>query len=109
MGTRKTGEELLAGVDQENFLLLLDHQPHEYAENGSLGYDLELSGHTHAGQLWPVGWINQAFRANDLNYGYGQFGTMQAIVSSGIGGWGYPLRTSGHSEFLVVQVLPEAE
>ncbi len=106
-GGRKTGAELLEGVDPEDFLLLLNHQPREYQENGQLGYDLVLSGHTHAGQLWPVGWLNSQLGAGDLQYGQACFGGMQAIVSSGIGGWGYPFRTSGHSEFVVVQVLPE--
>ena len=106
-GSRKSGTELLEGVDTADFLLPLDHQPREYAEDGALGFDLVLSGHTHAGQLWPVGWINQLLGVSDVNYGYARFGDMQAIVSSGIGGWGYPLRTSGRAEFVTVQVLPE--
>ncbi|MDF2882980.1 MAG: Phosphoesterase [Clostridiaceae bacterium] len=51
---RKTSDELLKNVHTNNFLLLLDHQPSELQENSAAGMDLQLSGHTHGGQIWPV-------------------------------------------------------
>ena len=71
-------------------------------ENCKAGVDLSLSGHTHAGQIWPTGQLGELIGVNELNYGYRQDGDYQVIVSSGIGGWGYPIRTGRHSEYVVI-------
>lgn len=102
---RKTNEELLEDVNRNAFLLLLDHQPAGLSANSRAGYDLQLSGHTHKGQIWPAGLISEWLGIGDLNYGYEKIGDFQVIVSSGMAGWGYPIRTSGHSEYLMVTVL----
>ncbi len=102
---RKSAQDLLASVQQDGFHILLDHQPREMEQNAAAGYDLMLSGHTHAGQMWPVGLLTTLFDKRTVNYGQKAFGNMQLIVSSGIAGWGYPLRTGKHSEFVVIQIL----
>ena len=71
-------------------------------ENKKAGVDLSLSGHTHAGQIWPTGQLGELIGVTELNYGHRQDGDYQVIVSSGIGGWGYPIRTGGHSEYVVI-------
>ena len=43
--------------------------------------DLSLSGHTHAGQIWPTGQLGELIGVNELNYGYRQDGDYQVIVS----------------------------
>lgn len=101
---RKTSEELLKNADTNNFLLLLDHQPSELKENSAAGIDLQLSGHTHGGQIWPVGLISDKLGFGQMNYGYKSIGKYQIIVTSGIGGWGYPIRTGHHSEYVTVDV-----
>ncbi|MDT8719015.1 metallophosphoesterase [Clostridium sp. 19966] len=101
---RKTSKELLQNADVNNFLLLLDHQPSELKQNSLEGIDLQLSGHTHAGQIWPEGLFNKVLGIGELNYGYKRIGNYQIIVSSGIGGWGYPIRTGSHSEYVIVNV-----
>lgn len=101
---RLSSEELLENVSQDKFTLLLDHQPSDLNENSKLGYDLQLSGHTHAGQIWPVGLICDLFNINDLNYGYEKIDNFQVIVSSGISGWGYPIRTGSNSEYVIIDV-----
>lgn len=98
---------LLDKVDQSQFLLLLDHQPKELKENADLGIDLQLSGHTHAGQLWPAGIIGEWLGANEQNYGIRRIKDFTSIVSSGIAGWGNILRTAKHSEYVMIQVKPE--
>lgn len=87
-GYRKSSDELLEGVDTGDFLLLLDHQPVELDKNGAAGYDLQLSGHTHAGQMWPVGPLTTMLHLTEWNYGYRKQGSFQAVVTSGIAGWG---------------------
>ena len=107
--SREPAQELIsagedAAVDQERYYIVADHQPRDMDENASAGYDLMLSGHTHAGQMWPVGLFTTLFDRGTVNYGQKSFGDMELIVSSGMAGWGYPLRTGKHSEFVVVNI-----
>ena len=106
-GARAEQKELLQQVDTNDFLLMLDHQPKELKENASLGIDMQLSGHTHAGQLWPAGIIGQWLGANEQNYGLRKDGNFVSIVSSGIAGWGNKLRTAKHSEYVIIELKPE--
>ncbi len=100
-------EKLLAGIDQNKYILLLDHKPAELEENTKLGIDLQLSGHTHAGQLWPAGIIGELLGANEQNYGIRENGSFTSIVSSGIAGWGNKLRTAKHSEYVIITLRPK--
>ena len=94
--------EILDGVDREKYIIMVDHQPVETEENRAQGVDLMLSGHTHAGQIWPVGVISEW--TGTLNYGRYQRGDCQIIVSSGFTGWGYPVRTQEHCEYVVIDI-----
>ena len=104
---RKSSEDLIANIDKNRFILLLDHQPSELDENSVLGYDLQLSGHTHKGQIWPIGLISELFDFNELEYGYKKIGDYEVIVSSGISGWNYPIRTGSKSEYLIIDIKKE--
>jgi len=101
---RESGQDLIRTIDKNKFILLLDHQPIELKKNSQLGFDLQLSGHTHAGQIWPTGLLGQMFGLVELNYGYEKIGDFQIIVSSGMSGWGYPVRTEAHSEYDVIDI-----
>ena len=105
---RKEISELTEGQDPEKFWIILDHQPAEYAKVQQAGGGLIVSGHTHAGQIWPLGLFASLFHFDDMNYGYRQMDTMQALVTSGIAGWGFPIRTEKHCEYLIVNLVPEA-
>ncbi|MEQ8155163.1 MAG: metallophosphoesterase [Clostridiaceae bacterium] len=91
-------------IDKSKFLLLLDHEPAELQKSAQEGVDLQLSGHTHGGQIWPFGTLSELLKINELNYGYKNIGGYQIIVSSGIGGWGYPVRTESTAEIVMVDV-----
>lgn len=93
-----------ANADQTDFLLLVDHQPYEYAEKAAAGIDLTLSGHTHAGQIFPFGLLSEIIGTNDMQYGLEMIDGMNAVVTSGVTGWGFPVRTEGRSEYVVVSV-----
>ena len=99
---RLTSEQLMDGLDQDDFILLLDHQPIDLNISNELGYDLLLSGHTHNGQIFPLGCFMTMF--NEMSYGYKDLGHMQVITSSGMVGWGFPIRTQGNSEYVIIDI-----
>lgn len=101
---RKSSEDLLEGLDKNNFLLLIDHHPNDLKNNEKLGYDLQLSGHTHGGQIFPTGMLDELFNKEKLNYGYRKINDFEAIVTSGMGGWSYPFRTGTNSEYLIITI-----
>ena len=81
---------------------MVDHQSIEVEENHNQGVDLELSGHTHAGQIWPAGIYN--ILRETPNYGEYTEGNMKLIVSSGVAGWRYPVRTGEHCEYALINI-----
>lgn len=102
--TRKEIASLTAASDMEKVVIVADHEPSDYDNLEKAGCDLVLSGHTHAGQTFPLGFFNDLIGFSDLNYGYKKQGNLNAIVTSGIAGWGYDLRTEHHSEYVIVHV-----
>lgn len=101
---RKSAEELFQEVNPDSYVVMLDHHPVDGEINARLGVDLQLSGHTHAGQIFPMGQISYALGINEQNYGMETKGTFHRIVSSGMGGWGYPVRTGGCCEYVRVRI-----
>ena len=63
---------------------ILDHQPKDLKTSAKSNIDLHLSGHTHAGQIFPAYYIFELFNINELNYGKEKIDNMIAINSSGI-------------------------
>lgn len=101
---RKETKELADQVDLSQFTLLIDHQPLGLQANADAGIDLQISGHTHAGQIWPTGKLMELMGVSEMNYGYEKIGSMNMIVTSGIGGWGYAIRTGGHCEYVIIDI-----
>lgn len=101
---RASLQTLMQGISSTDFLLVLDHQPVNLERNNQLQVDLQISGHTHGGQMFPVGILSQWLGFGEMNYGYRQMSHMQVLVSSGMAGWGYSLRTGSQSEYLVINI-----
>ncbi|GHT21967.1 phosphoesterase [Bacteroidia bacterium] len=80
--------------------ILLDHQPYRLEEAQQAGVDLQLSGHTHHGQMFPINLITQKMYEKD--WGYLQKGNSHFYISCGAGTWGPLLRTAGHSEIVFI-------
>ncbi|MCC2685422.1 MAG: metallophosphoesterase [Paenibacillaceae bacterium] len=93
---------LLEGVDPASPLILMDHQPAKLEEAVESGIDLQLSGHTHRGQMFPFHWITR--RLFEVDWGYLKKGATHIVVSSGFGFWGPPLRLASRSEVLDIHI-----
>lgn len=100
---RKSLEEL-AGPTEDTYKIVLDHQPIELDNCIQNDIDLQISGHTHRGQIFPLGFLSNLFRVNEHDYGIKQQEGFTQITSSGVNGWGFPLRTEGKSEYVVIHI-----
>lgn len=99
---RRPLPELMVKVDKSKPVILLDHQPYHLAESEIAGVDLQFSGHTHRGQIWPMNWVTD--RIFEQSHGYRQWGNSHIYVSSGLSLWGPPFRIGTESEMVVFQV-----
>ncbi len=99
---RKSIHELVSNIDKSKPIVLLDHQPFKLNESAANGVDLQISGHTHHGQLWPFNYITNAIF--ELSSGYKKIGNTHFIVSNGYGTWGPPMRLGNRPEILVIDL-----
>lgn len=102
-GGARAAAETLTNPAPEKYLIVADHQPFEFKENLVTGTDLQLSGHTHAGQLFPLRALYSV-----IGYAYGDFTEGDAVmnVSAGACGWRVPLRTEKHCYYEVITLEP---
>ena len=84
-------------------IVLLDHEPSQIAQNVALPIDVQLSGHTHNGQIFPANFIVKAMYR--LAYGHERIHNTDVIVSSGYGLWGVPFRLGSQSEVWVIDLI----
>ena len=95
--------ELLRGLSRERFTLLLKHRP--VIEKNSVGYfDLQLSGHTHNGQIFPFNFIVQRFYPLITGY-FNMPDDTHLYVSRGTGTWGPPIRFLSAPEITVIDLI----
>jgi predicted MPP superfamily phosphohydrolase len=97
---RKPLAEILKGIDPAIPVLLMDHQPFQLSIPEDLGVDLQLSGHTHHGQMWPFNYITNAIY--EVSWGYKKKGNTHIYVSSGYGTWGPPIRLGNRPEVVSI-------
>ena len=100
--TRKTIDELLENRDTKKPVIMLDHQPYKLKEVADYPVDLQVSGHTHNGQMWPFNYITDAIY--EIGSGYGKIKETHFYVSSGYGTWGPPIRTNSRAEIIVLEI-----
>ncbi|MET9882208.1 metallophosphoesterase [Streptomyces sp. NPDC006430] len=92
----------LGDRDRARAAVLLAHQPVVIHDAVRHGVDLQLSGHTHGGQLWPGNYLAEL--ANPTVAGLERYGDTQLYVSRGAGAWGPPVRVGAPSDITVVQL-----
>jgi uncharacterized protein len=97
-------EAALAGWDRSTPLVLLSHHPATFDEAQARGVHLQLSGHTHGGQLWPFNFMVRL----QTRYVAGVYrrGRSQLYVSRGTGFWGPPMRVLAPAEITEIVLRP---
>ncbi len=95
-------ERILATVDTRRPVVLMDHQPFRLHEVTGNGVDLQVSGHTHHGQLWPFNFITRM--VYEVSMGHKKNGKTHYYVSCGWGTWGPPVRTNSRPEIVSIQI-----
>jgi predicted MPP superfamily phosphohydrolase len=99
---RKPMAELLENIPGHLPVIVLDHRPTGLEQVSKHGVDIQLSGHTHNGQLFPLNYIINSLY--ELGWGYKKIRDTHFFVTSGIQVWGPPVRTAGDSEIMVIKV-----
>ncbi|ARF57058.1 metallophosphoesterase [Streptomyces gilvosporeus] len=92
----------LGGRDASRAVVLLAHQPVTVHDSARHGVDLQLSGHTHGGQMWPVTYLAAA--TNPTVAGLARYGGTQLYVTRGAGAWGPPVRVGAPPDVTVVEL-----
>jgi len=104
---RKELKTLIDSIDSSKPLILMDHQPFKLNEAFENKIDLQLSGHTHNGQLWPLNYLIS--KIYELGWGYRVNGITHYYVSCGVGGWGPPIRTGSVPEIVNIKLIFDEE
>ena len=99
---RKTFSEITEPLDPSLPIIVMDHQPGELSEASDAGVDLDLSGHTHDGQMFPANLVVHFLWENAC--GVLKKGAMTSIVTSGAGVWGPAMRVGTNNEVVIANV-----
>lgn len=97
---RKSLQDLMKNLDKNKPIILLDHQPIDLNEAAQQNITLQLSGHTHHGQIAPANLITKM--VYELSWGYKKKDQTHFYVSSGIGTWGPPIKIGNDAEIVVI-------
>ncbi|MER6839476.1 metallophosphoesterase [Streptomyces platensis] len=95
-------DQALGDRDPARAVVLMAHQPVTIHDTVRYGVDLQLSGHTHGGQMWPFTYIADA--TNPTVAGLERYGDTQLYVSRGAGTWGPPVRLGAPPDVTVVEL-----
>ena len=99
---RKPLQELMALTDPNCPIILMDHQPFQLEEGETNGVDLQISGHTHHGQLFPLNLITR--KVYEISWGYKKKNSTHVYVSCGFGTWGPPVRLGNRPEIVNLKI-----
>jgi predicted MPP superfamily phosphohydrolase len=94
---------ILQNADATKPLFLIDHQPNNLNDAEQNGIDLQVSGHTHYGQIFPINLIEKLIF--EKPYGYLKKNDTHYFISSGLGIWGGKFRIGSRSEYVVINIV----
>lgn len=92
----------------DTYTICVDHTPTDVVECATAGVDLQLSGHTHGGQLFPLN-LYVMCKWHMPVYGHLEVGRMNLVVTSGMGVSSYNARNLHHCEYVVINIEPKQE
>lgn len=93
----------LEGRESDRFVLLLAHQPKQAHEASDMGVDMQVSGHTHAGQIWPLRYLVPLQQPSVE--GLDTIGGTTLFTTRGAGAWGPPVRVAATPEISMLQLV----
>lgn len=99
---RKLLKQIIESIETNYPMILLDHTPYKLEEAEKNNIALQLSGHTHHGQIWPANIITNMIY--EVSWGYKKKGNTHYYVTSGAGTWGPPVRTGSKSEIVNIKI-----
>jgi len=99
---RKSVIEILQSSSPDLPIILLDHRPTQLQEVSQTPVNVQFSGHTHNGQLFPINYI--IHRMYELSWGHEKIRNTHFFVTSGLRLWGPPVKTAGKSEIMLVDI-----
>lgn len=91
-----------ADIDRALPSILISHSPHRLNIPEQAGISLQVSGHTHGGQIWPYTWLTDRI-FGEYVHGLHRFGEMQVLTSYGAGTWGPPMRLGTTPEIILIE------
>ena len=98
----RTLTQLGKQLDFDRPVIILDHEPRSIAIKDKMGFDLQFSGHTHNGQIWPGNYVTSYIY--DQDHGYRKWSHSHVFVSSGLSLWGPPLRIGTDCDMAVFRI-----
>jgi len=101
-GQRKTVIRLLESISHDMPVILMDHRPTQLQDVSQTIADVQVSGHTHNGQMFPINMITNT--VYELSWGYKKIRNTHFFVTSGLRLWGPPVKTAGKSEIMLIDV-----
>jgi predicted MPP superfamily phosphohydrolase len=104
---RKSLKNILSEVNTQLPIIVMDHQPIALQEAADNGADLQISGHTHHGQMWPLQAITR--RVFRLSRGYMKIMNTHFYVSTGAGSWGPRVRIGNHPEVVSITLTQKRQ
>jgi predicted MPP superfamily phosphohydrolase len=99
---RKTLNGIIGSDFPDLPVILMDHRPTELREVSLTPVDVQFSGHTHDGQMFPINLITNSIY--ELSWGYKKIRNTHFFVTSGLRLWGPPVKTAGKSEIMLVDI-----
>lgn len=99
---RKSLEELMKNIKDDLPVIMIEHRISEMEDIEDKKIDLHISGHTHAGQLFPGTILMELIYK--INWGYKKYQDTHFFVTSGVGTWGPPVRVGSYSEIMEINI-----
>ena len=104
VSNRANIKDVVKNLDKNKYMIVLDHEPNDYQNESESEVDLVLNGHTHGGQLFPLGYVGLLLGQNDMFKGTKKINNTTFIINSGISDWAMDFKTGTKSEYTIINI-----